>query len=212
MSINTPTTSHPSAYAGFSIIEMVLTTAITAIVFIIVSDLVINGMNTQRYISEQNDAIVESRKALEVMSSELREAVSADTGGYAIESAAPQEIIFYSDVDSDTYTEKVRYFLDGTQLQRGTTEPTGDPLEYLSSNEKIETLSQYIQNGTDPIFYFYNSEYPADTTNNPLTQPVNPTNVTMVEIHVQTNVDPNRIPDTRELDTFIQLRNLKDTY
>lgn len=197
---------------GFTLIEVSISVAVLVIITVLASNFVVDGLNIQRYVSEQNDAVVESRKALETMSGELREMVAADTGAYPIESVSEQEIVFYSDVDNDNYTERIRYYLDGTNLKRSIIEPTGDPLQYLPENETTTIFSQYIQNGDDSIFTYYNENYPADTVNNPLTDPIDKTEIRLIHIYVLTNVDPNRIPETRELQTGIQLRNLKENF
>lgn len=201
---------------GFTIIEVMVTISVVSIIFVLAANFILDSMKSQRYLSEQNDAIVESRKAVAKMTSELREAISADTGAYPLAELDDQEIIFYSDVDKDTYTERVRYFLDGTQLKRGMTEPTTDAvtlaISYDTTAESVTTLAYYVENDTDPLFYYYNEDYPSDTAANPLTTPANPSVTRMVKIHVETNVDPNRIPDTRDLDSYIQLRNLKENF
>jgi prepilin-type N-terminal cleavage/methylation domain-containing protein len=198
--------------AGFTIIEVVVTISVVSIMFVIAASFIVDTLQSQRYLSEQNDAIVESRKAIAKLTYELRETVAADTGAYPLEELDDQEIIFYSDVDKDTYTERIRYFLQGTQLKRGVTEPTGNPLTYNTSNENASVIASYIENGSDPVFYYYNEDYPADTVTNPLALPADPSQTRMVQVHIETNVDPNRIPDTRMIDTYIQLRNLKENF
>lgn len=198
---------------GFTLIEMVITVSIVAIVFVIASDFVLQSLGTQRYISEQNEAINQSRLALKTMSAELREAVSADTGAYPLELIADQEIIFYGDIDNDTDTERIRYFLSGETIQRGLIEPTGFPVTYPMENETITTLVSYVRNTPqEPLFYYFDENYPTDIVNNPLTSPVNPVVVRMVEIHVLTNVDTAHIPDTHVLTGRVQLRNLKENF
>lgn len=197
---------------GFSIIEMMITTAVISIVFLLAANFLLNGLNIQRYTSQQNEAIAESRKALKIMSSEMREMISSDTGAYPIESVSEQSITFFGDIDHDTYTERIRYFLDGTNLKRGVTEPSGEPLVYNTNNEVVTIFSEYIQNGMNPIFYYYNESYPEDTENNPLSGTIDVTEIRLIEIVVDTNVDPNRIPDTRELQSAVQLRNVKENF
>jgi len=197
---------------GFTIIETVVTISVVSIIFVLAANFVIDSLQSQRYLSQQNDAIVESRKAVAKMTAELREAVAADTGAYPLAKLDDQEIIFYSDVDKDDYTERVRYFLSGTELRRAVTEPTGDPLTYNEANETISTVAYYVQNGTTPLLYYYTQEYPVGTAEDPLITPADPSITRLIQVHIQTNVDPNRIPDTRDLDSFIQLRNLKENF
>lgn len=197
---------------GFSLVEMVITVAIVAVISVVSANFVINGLTVQRYTSEQNEAIAQSRNALKTMAGELREMVPSDTGAYPIELVDEQELIFYSDVDNDTYTERIRYILNGTNLQRGIVEPSGDPLSYNPADETFTTFSIYIQNDTLPVFYYYNEDFPQDTENNPLSHPVDTSQIRMIQMNVFTNVDINRIPETRELLTAVQLRNLKENY
>jgi len=197
---------------GFTIVEMMITVTIVSIIFVLASSFVIDGLNTQRFVSQQNDAIVEARKALKVITSELREAVAADTGAYPLELIDEQEIIFFSDIDSDDFTERVHYFLDGTLLQRGIVEPTGDPLTYQPASEVITTLASYVVNDTAPLFTYFNEDYPDDQVTNPLSAPIDQTEVRMIGVFVSTNVDPTRVPETHDLSLFIQLRNLKENF
>lgn len=197
---------------GFTLIEMVITVSIVGVISVIAANFVINGLTIQRYTSEQNEAIAESRKALNTMAGEIREMLSSDTGAYPIALAGEQELIFYSDVDNDMHTERIHYILNGTNLQRGIIEPTGNPLQYRVEDEIFTTFSIYIQNDTLPVFYYYNEQYPQDTNTNPLSAPVDISAIRMIQMNVHTNVDVNRIPDTRELLTAVQLRNLKENF
>ncbi len=197
--------------SGMTLIEMLITTSIVAIIFIVISDFTINSLFTQQYVSEQNDAVVAVRKSLKQLTSEIKETVNADTGAYPLDTVDDQELIFYSDIDNDDYTERVRYYLDGTNLMRAITEPEGDPLEYITEQDP-RILAEYIQNDTDPLFYYYNEDYPSDSVTNPLEEPIDITEVRMIEIRLSVNVNPIRLPDTRNLVTFIQLRNLKENF
>lgn len=203
---------HLSQPSGFSIIELIIAIGVLSIIFLLVGDFLLSGFTIQRYVNEQNDAIIESRHALEIMTSELREAVPADTGSYPIETATEQEIIFYGDVDLDGGVERIRYFLDGSNLKRGQIEPSGDPIKYDEETEVVTTFSRYIENDNDPIFYYYNEDYPQDTISNPIAEPVDETAIRMIRINVLTNVDPTKVPDTRVLDTYIHIRNLKENF
>lgn len=197
---------------GTTLIEVLITISIISFIFVIASDFVINGLNVQSYVSEQNDAVVESRKALAVMVGELRETANSGSGAYPLDTLEEQEIIFYSNIDDDTYPERIRYSLNGTIVERGVIHPSGEPLEYDEQDEQVTTVSQYIQNGTEPLFYYYNEDYPEDITNNPLGSPADPTEVRLIQISLSTNVNPNSILKARNLDIMVHLRNLKENY
>ncbi len=197
---------------GFTLIEIIITVTITATIFVLISEFLLLAIRTEDYVNEQNQAVIETRTALDVMIRELREAAPADTGAYPIFTASEQELIFFADTDKDDTTERVRYFLDGSELKRGYIEATGNPIEYLEINEEVSILSRYIRNGINPVFSYYNENYPTDTVNNPLTLPADLDAIRMVKIKLETNVDPARVPNTFTLDTFVHLRNLKENF
>jgi len=90
-------------------------------------------------------------------------------------------------------------------LRKGTIEPTGWPPKYLSSNEKTYTVSRNIMNNVrgKPIFTYY------DKGGNevPLSARIESTSFMCFDIIV--NVDPNRPPNDFEVNSCVQLRNLR---
>lgn len=196
---------------GFTLIEVLVVVAIFVVVTIIVAQYIIQGYNVNRFSLEMSDSIQYAKKGIESMEKEIREASYADNGDYPIAQADSQSFTFYSDIDSDSAIEKVRYYLYGTDLLKGVIEPTSDvPPQYLSSNEATSTISLYIRNGTDPIFYYYNGNYPQDTINNPMTIPVSLNTIKLIKLFLKINIDPFKAPDDYPLEVFVNLRNLKD--
>lgn len=161
------------------------------------------------YNFEQVAAINEARKGIETMVKEIREARYADDGSYPLEEAGNFQFIFYSDIDKDSNIERVRYFLDGTNFKKGVVEPSGDPLQYVLSSEVVDVLSAYVRNGTTPVFTYYNGDWPIDTVNNPLPTLTRLTETKLMHVYLKINVDPNRPPENFELESDIQIRNLK---
>jgi type II secretory pathway pseudopilin PulG len=100
---------------------------------------------------------------------ELRTARPADNGAYPLETVNDQEISFFCDFDFDGKTEKIRYFITDTQLFKGITKPSGYPIIYPPTEEKLIKLTDYVRNGSNPLFTYYNGDWPADQINNPLT-------------------------------------------
>ncbi|MBI2416070.1 MAG: prepilin-type N-terminal cleavage/methylation domain-containing protein [Candidatus Kerfeldbacteria bacterium] len=197
---------------GFTLIEAVVAMLITALMILVGSDLLINGNRLANTISEQTDAITTARVALDPVGKIVRELRSGENGEYPIIVAEADSFIFYSDVDSDALTEQVEYTVVGTELRQRLIEPSGDPATY----DPAATVETVIANGivntsltAEPIFRYYTSDYPTDTTNNPLPTPADVTAITLVAIHLDININPNQLPETSAVETFIQLRNLK---
>ncbi len=199
---------------GFTLIEVVITLGILSFLMAGIYGFFIESYNFQTFVSEQNDAVSTARDGVEQLVYEIREAAPADTGAYTIELADEQELIFFSDVDADVLTERIRYFLDGTNLKKGVIEPTYDPLAEQTyaydGTEVITTIGQAVQNGVTPIFTYYNGDWPGDIVNNPLSYPADPTEVKLIKIYLEVNINPAKVPETYQLENYVQLRNLKD--
>jgi len=100
--------------------------------------------------------------------------------------------------------------LDGTDLKRGVIEPEGFPIEYLPENEAIKVLGKHIQNGSEPIFYYFNEGWPTDTANNPLVEASRLSDTKFIQVSLKVNADPDRPTGEYLLQPYVQLRNLKD--
>lgn len=190
---------------GFTLIEIVVAVAILGIVSIIFGNYVTQSYRTIRFINEFNDAVESGKKGTRVMNKELRESNQAANGAYVINAASDQELIFFSDIDNDGQTERIHYFLQGTNLQKGVIEPTGNPAIY-TGQETITTISPYIANSAVPLFTYY------DQSNSLLTAPINLALIKLVHTHLEINVTPERAPNSYMIETNVHLRNLKPDY
>ncbi len=196
--------------SGVTLLELSITIGIFVIIVFAWNNFTIQNLRSSAYGQEQLEAIRQAQKGIDLMAKELRELSTAENGSYGLELAGDQEIIFYSDIDQDVYTERVRYFLENENLKKGIVEPTGNPLTYDFNNEEISVVSEYVRNNTEPIFIYYNSDYPYDITNNPLPAPARLIETKLINVFLRVNIDPLRAPDDFDLYTDIQLRNLKN--
>lgn len=323
---------------SFTIIETIVALFVLALIMGVVGGFIVMIYDVHGYTWQQSIAIDDARRWTEIMTAEIREARTGDNGAYPIEKAGDKEIIFYSDIDNDNETERVRYFLgivgsgsetkecqtsfnggicnvvfsnfltgtiisaevkvsvngdfgtnkeyaeifaDGIKLsdvcktgcndcpgetwqgtttfdvtsqadddyidfladatnwvdprcphsmkarfefsftedlsafahefKKGVIEPvvgSGGKIEYPLEEEKVSTVSFYIRN-VPPIFEYYNRDWPEDTTNNPLPAPARLQETKLMKVYLVINVEPNRPPKEFELESFVQLRNLK---
>ena len=184
---------------GFTLVEILVSMSILVLIFVIASDFIGRSFTMFRFNSEQETAVNNSRRIMGQVTMEIRKANSSARGDYAINSIGDHGMIFYSDVDDDGQTERVRYFLSGSMFQRGITEP-GTSNDY-SGAENISDLAGYINNQAEPIFTFYDS-------NNATTSAIS--DVRMVNVRLKINVTPLISPADYYLESNVQLRNLKD--
>jgi type II secretory pathway pseudopilin PulG len=90
------------------------------------------------------------------------------------------------------------------EFKKGIIEPTGSPPAYPLDQEKITTLTSYVRN-TPPIF-----EYFDQNGNKILDYPARLKETKVMKVYLVVNVDPNRPPQDFELESYVQLRNLKE--
>jgi Tfp pilus assembly protein PilW len=192
---------------GFSLVEAIVALGLSGLILGLLVSLMIESNRVQIFLSDQSTAIGTADATLSLLSQELRETTDGDDGAYALAEAGNTSFAFYSDIDADSAAEYIRYALVGTELQKTSTEPTGSPAQYLAENAVTTTVAFSIVNDSftgNPIFSYY------DTSNVELTEPISVSDVTLIKVHLDVNVDPNQIPDTHTSETVIQLRNLND--
>ncbi len=193
---------------AFSLVEIIVVTAIFSVIFLAVANfgqsIFSFNSNAQKNLSAQTDA----RRVLKTMIKELRSASPASTGAYTIALAGTSTLTFFSNIDSDAYKEQIRYFLQGNELKKGITKPSGSPLSYNPANEQTTILVRDVRNGTTSIFDYFDSNYTGTST--PLVQPVQLTKIRLVRITLKIEKDPNKSLGPIIVESQVFLRNLKD--
>lgn len=158
---------------GFSLIETLV--VITILIFVLGA--LVSSIRffyrSNTHALEQSFAINSARIGIERMVKDIREAAFSDEGAYPVISMATSSFSFYSDVDGDIFVEKIRYFLDGTDLNRGVTNSSGDPLTYDENNEVISLISDNVRNNTEEVTLFLYF----DTSGNPITDTASTTDL-----------------------------------
>jgi len=195
---------------GFTILEVIISTAIVSVLVAAVY-LLQNFVLDQQQITMNSYVSVDyANSAMQTIVRDLRNARFGDDGSFILQTANDQELVFFSDVDFDQVTEKVHYFLDGNELKRGIIKPSSYPITYPQSEEKIKVINSDIRNANQPVFYFYNGDWPKDTTNNPLPTNQRLSQTRLIKISLIVNSSPNQQNTNYQLDSFVQLRTLKD--
>ncbi len=172
---------------GFTLIEVLVASAILVLLAF--------GFLGLQYIISQNQVTVwrdylsidSANSALNTIIKELRNIQESENGSYPLEKAEDQEIIFYSDYDNDGKVERIRYTLSDSNLLKGVIKPTGIPATYPIANEKTKIISEIIRNESEPIFFYYNSNWPEDTVNNPLIQSERISKTRLIKIVLKAN-------------------------
>lgn len=184
---------------GFTLIEILIAITITAILTIVINRFIVQSYKSITFNSEQSEAIEQARDAMEIMIREIRSANVSEQGAYALLTTAEHNFVYYSDIDDDQETEKIRYFLDGSELKKVVTEP-GISMDYGGA-AVTSTIASYVNNQADPIFIYYDSDYLEVSAIN---------DIRLINIQLKINVTPERAPGDYWARTDVNLRNLKD--
>lgn len=195
---------------GFTLIEVLVSAAI--LVILGAGFLGLQYLLSKNQVAAWNNYmnIEDTNRSVSNFIKELRNAGNSDSGGYPLESLQDQEIIFYSDYDFDNELERVRYTLTGTQFIKGVIEPSGNPAVYDVATEKVTTITEIIRNGSDPVFFYYNSDWPKDTTNNPLILSDRISNTRFVKVVLDSNPRPNQQELNFRIESSTKIRLLQN--
>lgn len=193
--------------------ELLLAIAVTGIVMQAFTYFFIRTWDTNKYILELGLASAMAQRANNKMIIDLRGIQQSDHGSFPIAEASSQSLTIYSDIEDDGTVERVHYYLHqaSDELRVGITNPntSTQPATYPSGDQETRVLARYVVNANnDPIFYYYNDDYPGDTANNPLTLPTSLANIQLVKIRLYINIDPIKAPNNVYIESFVDLRNL----
>lgn len=189
---------------GFTAIESVVVVAVFSFLIAAISSSILYFYRANSYTVEQSYALNSARKGMETMVYEIRETAYSDTGAYPVALAADNSFEFYSDVDRDASVERIRYFLDGSNLKRGELQSSGNPPAYNPANEIINILSESVRNDiSQPVFKYY------DRDGNLIEDLSEVADICLIKIHLIVNVIEGRAPEEFTLYSTVSLRNLK---
>ncbi len=198
--------------SGFTLVEILVAQTLLVILISFVYYFWQNTLSTTQssIVSTQNTQSLSGY--LRIITDHIREARDGEDGSYPLFLADDQEIGIFSDIDNDGSTERVRYFLDGTQLKRGVVESSGDPPLYNLGNETVTVIGDTVTNGIVPVFTYYNRDWPGDTTNNPLDPGERLLYTRYITMSLQVGEVSDTGPDPVMLETAVLMRNFKDNY
>ncbi len=193
---------------GMTLVEIVVVVAIFGLIMLAVFELGSSIFSFNRVAQDNLFAQSSARKVLKVMISELRSVSPSSLGAYPISSVGTSTITFFSNIDTDDYKERIRYFVQGNSLMKGVIKPSGNPLVYNNVDEEVSLLIDYFANGSTPMFEYFDEDYSGTST--PLVDPVQATSVRLVKIYIVIDKDANKNPGPIFVTSQVSLRNLKN--
>jgi len=184
---------------GFTILELMISIFIFGMVSTIAVNFITTSSKSIRFSDEQGTAVENARNAVNQMVSELKEAKHSEGTDSAIKKMEDQDLIYYADYDNDGKTEQIRYTIDDKDLIKIITEP-GTLNDYTGA-VSTSTLSKYINNENEPIFYYFDANMATATE---------AYDVRLIRAYLKVNVTPTIMPNDYIIITDVSLRNLKD--
>jgi len=196
---------------GMTIVDVIISIGIFFIGVAGFSMLFVRSWKVNSFVIEEGESIRVASRAVSRVVSELRKTRQADDGSYMIKSADNFDLVVYFNNDDDLATERIHYFFEDEKLKKGISEPTGLPAVYPVGDQEVEIIVDHVSNTpSDPIFYYYNENYPGDNVNNPLTTPASTGNIKLIKIFLWVNIKPQTAPENVKFESFVNLRNLNE--
>lgn len=197
--------------SGMTLVELVTAIFVMAIAMGGFSILFLRSYKMNAFILETGVASAAASRGVDRIVADLRKIRQGDDGSYPIISGTGTDLKVYLDIDNDGKTERVHYFLQNGLLKQGITEPNAtQPVTYPAS-ETVTNIVTYVANETsEPVFFYYNDDYPGDTVNNPLATPIAVQDARLVKVRLIININPNKAPEETNVESIAEFRNLNE--
>lgn len=193
---------------GMTLIETIVSVAILSLIIGAVAGWQSDIFSLNRLLQTSLQSQSEAKKIIRPFANEVRSATQSSLGAYSIASTGSTEFSFYTDINGDGLSEKVRYFLEDGDFKKGTISPEGNPLQYDPANEEIIKVIHNVI--SSDIFTYYDSNYDGTEAVQPLSQPVTPSDVRLVQVSLTIDDNPDSPPAPMVIQTQVSIRNLKD--
>jgi prepilin-type N-terminal cleavage/methylation domain-containing protein len=138
---------------GFTVIEVVVAITIAGLLIGALSFLIGRTSGISRSVFEQVRIVEDARKEMRRITQAIRNARDVNDEFWLL-AGGPYMLQLYTNVDTDTDAELVRYFLEGTDLKRGVIQPQDGA--YPPDAEQVTILARSLRNieQNEPLFTF----------------------------------------------------------
>ena len=191
---------------GLTLIELLIAISISTGLILIITLFAIDITNFGLYLGDRLETERELEQMIREFVVEVRSMTTAENGSYPIAAADASSFTYFSDIDADGTIEQIRYFLNGTTLQRGLTEPSGTPPVYDPADETVRDIVKYIVPGAD-LFTYWPEGWIGETAS--LSSPINLSDIRLVRFKATVDKDPAVLPAGSTQSVHTTIRNLR---
>lgn len=196
---------------GFTLIELLVAMSIFTLIIGAVFWIFITSLRDSGIIWEQLKTQNDGRRVLQEVVDDARRAEESSIGSYAIVVADDNELIFYANIDNDSYRERVHFWLATSTLKKGVIKPSGNPLSYPTETEQVVELAHDVANIAEsmPVFIYYGVATGTEALPE-LEQPVTVSDVRVIRVQLELEKDPTESPVPLHVESLVHMRSLKD--
>jgi len=192
-----------SSDRGVTLVELLVVVSLLSVVMATAYLLQGSASAMSDQIEARATAYEESRKAVDRITRELRQAVEITDKGGAVERAQPPHIEFYSDVNNDGAPELVEYDGQTGSLVRTIFDPTTvvPPFTFHSSASTSSVVIESL--GSHDIFTYYDRADPPH-----LIVPGHREDVSAVSLHLINSATVNGSTASVDVATWVKIRSI----
>lgn len=191
---------------GFTLLEILIAMGIGSSILVLATYFAIDITNFGLFLGERLETQRPLEQTMRVFLRETRSMTDSENGSYPIADAQAASFTFHTDVDADGVIEQVRYFLNGTELQKGIIEPAGTPAMYDPADEDVRTVVEYVVPGTE-IFSYWTEGWIDEMAS--LSFPVTISDIRLVRLQMTVDKDPMQVPSAVIQRVNVTIRNLR---
>lgn len=197
-----------AAEAGFSLVELLVATAIGVTLLLATAAIIQSATNAQSRVEDRTDSIQRGRTAMEQIVQQIRSQVCLGPGYPALEYGDPSRAVFYVDLANTTFVPERRELTwSGTSVTerawRGTANPTagGAPFVFTGSPYRTRVIADRLTTvgggaSAQPFFTYFafdaaNPIRPSRRLTTPL-DATNPDRAKVVQVRVAFTALPAR--------------------
>lgn len=194
---------------GFTLIELVISISISVAILILLSQVTLDAFRVFRNGQGNTQAADKANRVVAAMVRQLRQSQPSPTGAYPIVAATGTSLTVFSSIGAPGVIEQVRYFLNGTNLQRGVIEPVGTPATYPAGNEVVTTVLDNVRNGAQAVFQYFTGSY---TGSQAAMNPIVINSIRYAQATIIYDQNLAEAPSAITITLGITFRNVKDNY